>query len=143
MSTQVCYRKLRNYKYQVMKEYEHETELRLEKAVGSRDDWVRLETDGTLRFKKGYAWDGPSGPTIDTKTFMRGSLVHDGLYQLMREGQLDPERRKYADRLLRQICREDGMSRIRASYVYRSLRWFGAKHARPTGNSGPPTICVP
>ncbi len=31
----------------------------------------------------------PNGPTIETKTFMRASLVHDALYQLMREEHLE------------------------------------------------------
>ena len=35
--------------------------------------------------EKDYAWDGPSGPTIDTSNSMRASLVHDVLYQAMRE----------------------------------------------------------
>ena len=51
------------------------------------------------------AGDGPSGPAIDTKNFMRASLVHDALYQLMRLGTLDKSRRQYADRLLQTIRR--------------------------------------
>ena len=43
-------------------------------------DYIELNSDGLLTIRKGYAWDGPSGPTIDTLNFMRGSLVHDALY---------------------------------------------------------------
>lgn len=82
-----------------------------------------------LKISNMYAWDGPSGPTIDTESFMRGSLVHDALYQLIREGYLDKKVwRPYADKLLRKICLEDGMSKFRAWYVYHSVRWFGGSH---------------
>lgn len=86
---------------------------------------------GLLTMKKGYAWDGPSGPTIDTKNFMRGSLVHDALYQLMRNGQLAPQWREGADQELRRICREDGMNRFRAWYVLQGVRKGAGFAARP------------
>ena len=80
-----------------------------------------------LTVEERYAWDGPSGPTIDTKSFMRGSLIHDALYQLMREGHLDRKVwRLYADKLLRKLCLEDGMSKFRAWYVYNAVRLFAA-----------------
>lgn len=76
--------------------------------------------------------DGPSGPTFDTLTFMRGSLVHDALYQLMREGGLDRQMyREAADITLRQICLEDGMNPIRAWWVYQGVRLFGNPSADP------------
>jgi len=84
--------------------------------------WV---SHNILTFEPGYAWDGPSGPTFDTKNAMRASLVHDGLYQLMRVGVLDRKYRKYADQRFYDICREDGMSYIRAKLWYLSLRAAG------------------
>ncbi|MCP4706191.1 MAG: DUF1353 domain-containing protein, partial [candidate division Zixibacteria bacterium] len=88
--------------------------------------------DGKLIISKGYVWDGPSGPTIDTLNFMRGSLVHDALYQLMREKLLDYKTdRKDADDLLRVMCKDDGMSSIRAWWVYKAVRWWGEKSAKP------------
>ena len=126
----ITYRPLRRYKYQLLEPYSHRTNIP-NPGIESADGWVTLLCDTTLLVKKGYVWDGPSGPTIDTKNFMRGSLVHDALYQLMREGKLDPTlRRKQADLLLYNICVEAGMSRARAGYVYRSLRIFGGKHAQ-------------
>jgi hypothetical protein len=79
--------------------------------------------------KAGYAWDGPSGPTWDTDTFMRGSLVHDAMYQLMRLGCMDRVHRCYADELLRDICIEDGMWSFRAWYVYKAVRSCGESAA--------------
>lgn len=91
--------------------------------------FIELDDDGVLEIGVNYAWDGPSGPTIDTPSFMRGSLVHDALYQLIREGKLPCRLRRTADRLLRELCVEDGMWRWRAAYVYASVRLFGARHA--------------
>jgi len=95
-------------------------------------DYIWLGDANLLIIKKGYAWDGPSGPTIDTKDFMRGSLVHDALYQLIRGNHLDKnEYRVLADKELYRICREDGMSWVRANVVYYTLRVFGNPAARP------------
>lgn len=88
--------------------------------------------DGILTIKAGYAWDGPSGPTFDTSNFMRGSLVHDVLYQFMREEKLPKSDRKFADELLRKMCREDGMSWVRAWWVYRGVRLFAGKASLPS-----------
>jgi hypothetical protein len=127
----IKYRKLDSYKYQLMERYVHATQWALPKALETSGRWVVLSKTGRLTLKKGYAWDGPSGPTIDTKNFMRGSLVHDALYQLIRERLLPGSKRKPADVLLWLICLEDGMSRPRADYVYHAVRTFGGLAARP------------
>ena len=93
--------------------------------------YISLDPSGELVIYAGFAWDGPSGPTFDTKSFMRGSLVHDALYRLIRNRKIDPEWRKYADDLLYQICLEDGMWKWRASYVYQAVRKAGANSANP------------
>lgn len=85
--------------------------------------------------------DGPSGPTIDTKEFMRGAFVHDALYQLIREGHLLMRDRKQADKILRRMCIEDGMSRFRAWYVYEAVSRF-AKWAAKPGTQEEEVICV-
>ncbi|EMO20729.1 hypothetical protein LEP1GSC168_0070 [Leptospira santarosai str. HAI134] len=133
---QIVYKSLKNYKYELVKSYSFQTDIKTEEPIqiGNPDikTFISLDPDGLLHIEAGYAWDGPSGPTIDTKTFMRGSLVHDALYQLMREEKLDrAQYREYADHLLKQICTEDGMNRFRAAYVYKSVRWFGESSATP------------
>jgi hypothetical protein len=90
-----------------------------------------LRKSGILRIRKGYAWDGPSGPAIHTKSFMRGSLVHDALYQLIRERKLMLSDRKEADLILRDICIDDGMDRFRVKWVYAAVRRFGESSATP------------
>ena len=97
-----------------------------------------LAANGTLTIRKDYAWDGPSGPTIDTDTFMRGSLVHDCLYQMMRTGQFKLEFRSFADLALRKICEQDGMMKLRAWWVHKGVSWFGEKNARPSSTGDRP-----
>ncbi len=107
-------------KYQLRKTYCCQVSVFPEKEV--KTDWIDLNTTGKLTIRKGYAWDGPSGPTIDTPSFMRGSVVHDALYQLMRMQLLSAKWRKQADIELHDDCLEDGMWCFRASYVYRGVR---------------------
>jgi hypothetical protein len=102
-----------------------------EREAGIKTDFIDLDTVGMLTIKGGYAWDGPSGPTIDTKSFMRGSLVHDALYQLMRNGHLPGSCREAADQELHRICREDGMTRFRAWYVLLGVRKYASFSASP------------
>jgi hypothetical protein len=143
MPAHIKYRKIGRYKYQLMENYVHETQWALPKAVRTRGKWVALSKTGRLTLKKGYAWDGPSGPTIDTKSFMRGSLVHDGCYQLMREKLLPQRKRKPADVLLWLICIEDGMPRVRADYVYHAVRAFAGGSAKPPKKPKPVIIKAP
>lgn len=118
------------YKCQLKEPYAVTLEIR--PVVPIDTDYVKLDGDGRLSLAKGYAWDGPSGPTIDTLSFMRASLVHDALYQLMREGHLDKARtRELADRILRRICLEDGMWSLRAWWVYQGVRLFADPAADP------------
>jgi len=117
------------YKYQLAEYYQIMTGI---KGFSARYSFLSLYKTGRLGIEEGYAWDGPSGPAIDTRNFMRGSLVHDALYQLMRRGRMDAKTsREQADRLLQKMCIEDGMWRIRAWWVYKSLRWFGGAASDP------------
>ncbi len=126
----IGFRNLKRYKYQLIKYYRHQTPIKIKRSVKIKG-FVKLSSKGLLVASKGYAWDGPSGPTIDTKDFMRGSLVHDALYQLIRMKRLSMSERKQADKLLRQMCREDGMGWFRAFYVYWGLRIFARSAAKP------------
>ena len=121
------------YKFQLEEDYEHQTGITPAAPGGNR--FVQVTLDGLLLIRAGYAWDGASGPAIDTPTFMRGSLVHDALYQLMRLDILSKaDHRRAADELLRQIVREDGMLAVRAWWVYHAVRIFGGQYMRGPGN---------
>lgn len=117
------------YKYQLSEDCLVWIDIRPERACLS--NYISLATDGLLIIFRGYAWDGASGPAIDTKNFRRGSLIHDALYQLLREGFLPESAREQADKELRKVCLEDGMSRLRAWWVYHAVRRFGSPAADP------------
>ena len=118
------------YKYQLAEQYQIFTPVKPALTVFS--DFITLEPDGLLTIHKGYAWDGPSGPTWDTPAFMRASLVHDVIYQLCRQGHISRDYRKTADELLRDICIEDGMWKIRAWYCYHAVRLFAGSCTDPS-----------
>lgn len=110
------------YKYLLLRTYTHKTPF---VGYNCGNEYLWLLPDGTLVIRLGYRWDGASGPAIDTETFMRGSLVHDALYQLIREGFLPLDDRAWADLELRVICLEDGMWPVRAWWVYHAVDIFG------------------
>lgn len=128
MAPRTCRIKYRDgYKYQLAEPYKLFIGiLPASEIVG---DFYQLGIDGILTIWKGYCWDGPSGPAIDSKNFMRGSLIHDVLYQMIRDEQLPDSYREEADKILDKICKEDGMSWLRRAWVYRALRWFGGSAA--------------
>jgi len=85
---------------------------------------------GLLTIKAGFCFE-PSGPTFKTKNFMRGACVHDAIYFLIRNRHLEPEWKEVADDLLYEINRKDGMSRIRANWIYRAVSTFGDSSIDP------------
>ena len=124
------YRKLKGYKYQLVNSYTIELPIDYPMVTYETKYKFVVLKNSTIYIKFGYAWDGPSGPTIDTENFMRGSLVHDALYQIFRENpHIAREHKDTADRLLQSMCIEDGMSKLRAAWVYWGVRIFGAKSA--------------
>lgn len=131
----IKYKELKKYKYQLAENYFVNVGIVPKKTIfepANRKEFLRLETNGVLSIFAGYAWDGPSGPTWDSKNFLRGSLVHDALYQLIRQKHLPEEYRSRADQILYEICLQDGMSGFRALYVYKAVQLFGASSAKPT-----------
>lgn len=122
----ITYKKRRSYKYTLLEQVQYQTGIQ---ATHTHD--VVAIDDGLLTIKPGYAWDGPSGPAFDTGNFLRGSLVHDALYQLMREGVIPQAQREKADQILYDICRADGMSKLRAKWVFWAVRKFAGKAAQP------------
>lgn len=119
------------YKYVLAEDLTVKTKIKPDHSVAVDGNWVTLDTSGVLTIKKHYAWDGASGPAIDSKNIMRGALIHDALYQLMREGGLDPKWFAAANDELHAACIEDGMSWFRAWYVHRAVSLFGARFAQP------------
>ena len=96
-----------------------------------RTRWIELEPNGVMSIAAGYAWDGASGPTIDTSDTMRASLGHDAGYQLLRLGLLQQSARPTIDLIFRRVCKEDGMWGPRAELWYHAVRLFGKPFADP------------
>ena len=85
--------------------------------------------DGILSVKRGYAWDGASGPIINTRDTLVASLVHDVLYQAMRLNLIksSKENRKIADKNFFEILKMNGVNSIRRKVWYLAVRLFGKK----------------
>lgn len=123
-SSFVWYKK--GYKYQLTKGFT------LDILIAGRisTEYISLDMTGNLTIKRGYAWDGVSGPVGDNINNMRASLVHDALYQLMREGLLNYKtHRELADRVFKDLCIKDGVPKYIASIYYFALRKFGKRYA--------------
>ena len=132
MATKGYIRYRSDHKYQMAEGYAISISIKPKSTI--KTEFIDLDTDGNLTVKKGYAWDGPSGPVKDTGENMRASLVHDALYQLMRNKELNSRTyRKAADQEFKDICKADGVSNLRASAYYKALRKFG-KPAASTEN---------
>jgi len=131
----ISYKKRKKYIYNLHGNYKYKAEIEVKESCNL--NYIKITKKGKLTVKKWYAWDGPSGPTFDTKNFIRGSLVHDALYQLIREDKIDQDQRERADEILREICLEDGMSRIRAWWVFWGVYLFGKGAAKPDLLSAP------
>lgn len=87
--------------------------------------------DCILTIRKGYTWDGASGPAIDTQNFMRGSLVHDALWQLIAGDMLPLDLKKPANDELVRICSEDGMSWLRCRWVKLAVDLYPVSKYKP------------
>ena len=123
----IAYKK--GYKYQLVEDATLSTHVLPDDNIVT--DYIELNKFGVLIIRKGYASDGPSGPAFDTKNFMEGAFVHDALYQLLRQELLPAEFRDDCDQELRRVCRRQGMSAIRAWWVYHGLKVFGSPAASP------------
>jgi len=99
--------------------------------ISCSNDYLCLK-DGLLTISEGYMWDGASGPTWDDKTNMTGSLVHDALYQILREGEFQGKKfvREYADEVLRDMCIAASKNKFLAKIRYNTWFWMVRKFAK-------------
>lgn len=111
------------FKYQLVEDYSCVTMI---KGYEAKTDYITLEKEGILTIKKGYAWDGCSGPTKDDETNMCGGLEHDAKYQLMRLGLLPEAFKGVADQELKKQCLKDGMGKFRAWYYFDGVDHFAS-----------------
>ena len=121
----ICYYDKRNWKYELADNYR--TVVRILPEADIHSEYITLNRAGVLSIGTAYAWDGPSGPTHDDAQGMLASLVHDALYQLMRERILPHTWRKMADKELVLIAKECGMPWCRRRAWYRAVRLFAGR----------------
>ncbi|WP_203570481.1 MULTISPECIES: DUF1353 domain-containing protein [Deefgea] len=125
---QLLYKKRRTYKYTLAAPYCFETKWKEVPELNT--PYIELKANGSLQIKTAYSWDGASGPMPDLASIMRASLIHDALYQLMREQHLPASYRKAADRLLLNTCLADGMNSVLAHWVYACVRCFAQRYIK-------------
>ena len=130
MNRDKCLYFCRGYKYQVRRGYY--IHLAIHPFVPIDLPFIKMDIDGNTVILPGYAWNGASGPTIDTLNSMTGSLVHDVGYQLIRLDLIDQKYKEYLDQVLHDICTEDGMYSWRADYWRWAVLTFGAGSTRPS-----------
>lgn len=126
------------YKYEVLQDYRVKLHFKPKKRIES--EFYIFDTDGWLTIKKGYRWNGASGPTWDTRSTIRASAVHDVIYQMIRRSQLDPGLKDLGDRELQIIMIEDyhprnkisnQWSNFRAGYYYQAVKYVGGSSCKP------------
>ena len=118
------------YKYQVVEKFYYKTDINVPTTIVT--PYIILFSNGLLYIKVGYAWDGPSGPTIDTDNSMTPSLVHDALAQLMRWELLDPKWLDYINILFDKMLEDRGMFWARRLLWHSGLEIVGGNFTNPT-----------
>lgn len=98
------------YRHQLVRDYEqYVASAGLYPLEPGGNEFVQLTIDGRLLICAGYAWNGANWPAINTKSFVRPSLVHDAFRQLWELGVIDDVGLAASDRLLGTMLREDGL----------------------------------
>ena len=133
----IYYRKV-TVKYILTRPYEDEVAIF---GYDINEVYFRLTSTGHLTINALYGWDGPSGPTIDTIDSLRGSLMHDVLYQMIRRGLIPPSYKDYADTLFHKVLLEDKMGEGRADYWFEGVEHFGGSSCIPGKDS--PELMAP
>ena len=124
MTIQIRY--VAGFKYQLAANHSVQTPVT---GVRIEDAYFLLEESGMLHVWKGYAWDGASGPTYDSKSSMRASMVHDVFCQAMRDNRLDYTRwQNTINAFFKAQCIEDGM------WAWRAAVWHAAVEFADAGN---------
>ena len=112
-----------NYKFKVEENFSIELPIR----IADFEHQYASSKDGILSVKRGYAWDGASGPIINTRDTLVASLVHDVLYQAMRLNLIksNSENKKTADKIFFEILKMHGVNSILRKVWYLAVKLFG------------------
>jgi len=122
----------RGLKYQLARDYMRRTPIHPDEDIVTK--WWTLTRSGLLLLKDGYAWDGASGPTFDTKSSMAPSAEHDAFCRMMRDSSLDYARwQDKVNEFFQERCEEDGMNPLRARIWHAGVEFGDAGNP----NQGP------
>jgi hypothetical protein len=121
----ICYARTndKEFKYELLTTYRINVG-NIPNMACSPGPYIKFIYPHTLCILAGYRWDGATY-AWDTKETMRASLVHDALYQAIRMRALPLVYRAKADELFLHILQADGVSYIRAVYMYAAVRLCG------------------
>lgn len=119
----------KGFKYQLTEDEITQTPIHPDADIDTQ--FISLTKGGLLTVRSGYAWDGPSGPTVDTDNSMTPSLNHDAFAQLMRLGLLSRIWRIMSNVFFAQQCVDRLMWRVRAWAWKRGLDKFGSPSTDP------------
>ena len=116
----LVYEKLNNWKYRLLQPALIAIETKLETETVISHAYFTITPYGVW-LNAGYAWDGASGPVIQTESTKVPSAVHDALCQSIDLSLLPESYRKTADRIYYTLCQRYNMHPIRAWYQYTAL----------------------
>ncbi len=86
------------------------------------DQFFTLSENGKLLIRTGFAWDGASGPTIDTKDCLAASLVHDVFCICMRDYRISyAQWQPTINKFFRDMCIANGMPVWRADLWHKGV----------------------
>lgn len=92
--------------------------------------------NGFITIKEQYAWNGASFFLFTwfgtPDSWLIPSLIHDALYQLMREGKLDAKHRQVVDAIFYRLLRERGVWYLIACLAHYAVR-IGGNYAMRHG----------
>jgi len=136
----IKYQSLKRYKYRLYETTQWQTKI---KGYSINTDYIQISPNGLMIIREGYCWDGPSGISFDTPTFMKSSLFHDAGYQLIRMRLLPVIEKQIIDFLMKEINESVGMCDIRVTYTYEAVKQFGASSCIPGDIRAPKIIEAP
>ena len=93
-------------------------------------DLYTLTPDGKLYVSKYYAWDGPTG-AFNTKSFVKGSCIHDIFCEMINQGLLPKAVQCMADEEMLIINRRQKMFWLRRAWTYAAVRFHMIKKTKP------------
>jgi hypothetical protein len=85
---------------------------------------------GMVTIKKGYRWNGNSGPAIDNTTVLVAGMVHDALYKYIKECIVSNKgpKRRMSDAAYSELIDLYGGNWAREKYHWLGVRLFGWRH---------------